>query len=102
MTPGDTNPNDNESSEYVNFITANAMPSSMTLQQVKEASLRDDVICAVIHALEKGDWSDKKTETFRVISHELSVNDGILLKCNRIVLPKELHQQAIEIATKAI
>jgi len=88
----------NDTNSYVNFIVTNALPISVTLENVKEASANDVAIKAVTRALETGDWSDDNTALFREVKHELSVNDGILLKCNQIVLPTTLHRQAVDIA----
>ena len=83
---------------HINAVTSNAVPDSMTLDEVRSASLKDDVVKAVITAVETDNWKNENTNSFKDIKHELSVTDGILLKCNQIVLPKTLQRQAIDIA----
>ena len=70
----------------------------MTFDEVRSASLKDDVVNAVITAVETDNWKNENTNSFKDIKHELSVTNGILLKCNQIVLPKTLQRQAIDIA----
>ena len=87
-----------EGEEYINFVTNNALPNSMTVEEVRESSKRDNIIKSVIQAIKSKNWNSIHTVPFRQIKHELSENDGILLKCNQIILPKELQNKAIEIA----
>ena len=62
----------------------------MTLDQVKTASLNDDVIEAVMDAVERNDWSSPATAPFKKIKHELSI-DGILLRCNKLYYHKHFN-----------
>ena len=70
----------------------------MTLEQVTTESKKDATIKSVINAVSTNNWNDELSKPFKSIKLELSVNNEILLKGNQIILPKSLHQSAINLA----
>ena len=59
--------NRNLAEEYVNFITEKAVPNSMTLDEVKLASINDKTIQKAIELTENGKWHDiKKLMSYRL------------------------------------
>ncbi|XP_052780716.1 uncharacterized protein K02A2.6-like [Mya arenaria] len=121
--PGKDNPSDylsrhplqdvgndrNLAEEYVNFIAERAVPNAMTLDEVKSASISDSTIRKAIELTENGKWYEIKTlsdlkinkeelSALRSVKDELSVHCGtVLLRNDKIVMPKSLRAQAIKL-----
>ena len=60
-------------------------------------SEQDSIIQQVTNSLKTNNW-DKQLKQFYRIRHELSAKDNILLKQHRIVKPKALQPQILQIA----
>ena len=92
--------------EYVKYLTDNAVPKAMTLNEILESTQNDSELQEVIKAIKTNRWdksiSSKVLDTFSRLRYELTivpVNDGeILLHDNKIVIPKDLQMRVIEIA----
>ncbi|XP_052806251.1 uncharacterized protein K02A2.6-like [Mya arenaria] len=119
--PGKDNPSDylsrhplqdvgndrNLAEEY--FIAERAVPNAMTLDEVKSASISDSTIRKAIDLTENGKWYEIKTlsdlkinkeelSALRSVKDELSVHCGtVLLRNDKIVMPKSLRAQAIKL-----
>ena len=49
--------------------------------------------------IELGEWSDKiQFKAFQSLRQELSIYEGIILRGNRIVMPKQLQSKILKIA----
>lgn len=96
---------------YVNFICETSVPRAMTLDEIKSAALMDKTIQRAIEFTRNGQWhkinqiqADEDIDilelsTLRSIRDELTVHtDNILLRGNRIVIPRNLRNRAIRIA----
>lgn len=70
---------------------------TITADEIKEESSKDEEIQSVTKALETGSWP-AELNLWRQIEDELSVKLGFLLRGNRFVLPKGLREKALEIA----
>jgi transposase InsO family protein len=96
------------SEEYVSFVTRESMPKAMTLEQVQNETLKDSTLQTVMDLVYNGQWHRlSKVQTnyktlllFRNVRNQLTVNleDGILLKGGRIVLPFSLQELAVDLA----
>ena len=76
--------------EYVHFVATNATPKAMTLSEIVATTASDAELQAAMLCLRNNQWQ---------VRHELtSTTDGILLRGNRIVIPKELQERAISLA----
>ena len=85
--------------DYIDAILANAIPRALTQEQIASASQADHEIQRVIKALNTGEWpDDQELHAYRRISDELSTTKGILLRGNRIVIPRALRRQTLDIA----
>lgn len=73
-----------------------ARPVAITLQQIREEGDKDDEIVEVKKALRTGKW-DKVASGFSSSRAELCVVDGILLKIHKIVVPKSLRVQILQL-----
>ena len=85
--------------EYVSYIVSNAVPKAMTLDQIIRASLADTALQQVINCIASGDWSTTADlQPYSQVSDELSVQNGLLLRGTRIVMPGELRKTTLELA----
>ncbi|XP_063400348.1 uncharacterized protein K02A2.6-like [Mytilus trossulus] len=91
--------------EYVRYLTDNAVPKAMTLNEIAESTQKDKDLQTVITALKSNRWDKYESntlDTFSRLRYELTivpVNDmEIILHDNRIVIPKELQMRVIDLA----
>lgn len=87
-----------ENDQYINFVTTNAVPHTMSLDLVRNESINDQELQAISNALSKNDWSSPDITPYKQFSHELTQNEGLILKGTQIVLPQSLRKCAINIA----
>ncbi|CAB4036008.1 Hypothetical predicted protein [Paramuricea clavata] len=73
---------------YVNYIINNAVPKSMTLQEIKEATLSDTNLKKVLECLKSGKWEEKDVElkAYQMCAEELTATKAgdLLSKGSRI------------------
>jgi hypothetical protein len=87
--------------EFVRYLTDNAVPKAMTLNEIVSCTQKDSDLQTVITAFKTNKW-DKSYEnsvlnTFSKLRYELTlvpVNDSD----NRIVIPKDLQMRVIDLA----
>ena len=92
---------DNDAEHYVNMIVDHAVPKTLMLEEIAEASSSDIQLQQVRKSISSGQWV--KTEKIKPYFHcrsELSVKGNIILKDKRIVIPENLHQRTLAIAHK--
>lgn len=70
---------------------------AMTLKQIREETPKDPELCQVLQALEEGNWS-QVSETYKNIQHQLCDLDGLVLRGERIVIPKSMRDHIISMA----
>lgn len=70
---------------------------AITIDKIRETSLIDEEIQAVMKAILDEEWT-AEVKHFQAFAQELHVMNEILLRGERMVLPKSLRQQAIRIA----
>ncbi|KAG1699379.1 hypothetical protein GQR58_005524 [Nymphon striatum] len=76
---------------------SNMVPKAMSWVEIKTASERCDEITEVRRALHNSDFGNCMNQ-YRVLKEELSEIDGILLRGDRIVIPKSLRSRVVAIA----
>ena len=93
-------PNDDD--VYVNFVANNAVPKSMTLDEIREATNADRTLQQVIKHVELNDWhtsTNNSIQPYKCVKDELTISlDGIVLRGTRIVMPESLQQRTIQLA----
>jgi len=101
----DTESNDRSQTvadEYINFIIDNTVPKSMTAEEIRAATDADETLQQVIKHVERGDWhkstADDRMKPYLHLKDELNVQDGILLRGTRIVIPETLRDRTIKLA----
>ena len=80
---------------YVDLVVRNIPTSKPKMLEIKQAQQKDEICQKVIQYCQEG-WPDKSLvkgewKQFFHIASELSVEDGLLLRGNRIVIPMALH-----------
>ena len=88
-----------ETREYTNFIVNNSVPYSMTLNEIRTASETDQEIQQISTAIKSNDWTS--LPKYRSFQHEYCEVDGIILRSNRIFIPKSLTQKIIDIVHRS-
>ena len=84
--------------DYVNYVCNQAVPKAMTLQEIKLESEKDVLLQALIKAIETDNWTHPEVQEYRNVKDELSAYQGIVLRGNRIVVPKVLRGRAVDLA----
>ncbi|XP_062557693.1 uncharacterized protein K02A2.6-like [Armigeres subalbatus] len=72
-------------------------PAAISLQQIKDETIRDEVLQAVSKALQSHEWSPGLI-SYQAFSNELGIIDGIIVRDERIILPSSLRRRALVIA----
>ena len=85
---------------YVNFVTNNAVPPAVTLQEVKDATAADKTLqrLARVIATQKRHEAGKDVSQYQQIKQELSVSRGVILRGTRIIVPEKLRGGMIMLA----
>ena len=120
--PGKTNPADvlsrqplvtleknSIAEDYVNFLTNHSVPKSMSRQEIENVCRKGAEIQSLITAIRTGHWTGKPKRAnsnnnidltpYQSIRNELTVSDnGIVLRGNRLVMPRKLRNQTLNIA----
>ncbi|XP_055585385.1 uncharacterized protein K02A2.6-like [Uranotaenia lowii] len=73
--------------------------SAITLKEIQKETEADQVLMAVINALKTDKW-EKELFRYQAFQNELGSIDGIVVRNDRIVLPKKLRSRALQIAHK--
>ncbi|XP_065060965.1 uncharacterized protein K02A2.6-like [Rhopilema esculentum] len=91
---------ENMADEYVRYITINAIPKAMTIEEVQRETERDGTLQAVIKAIKTGDWSNQFLVPYKLAKDSLTINhaNGIILRGNQIVMPKSLWKRSVKLA----
>ena len=89
---------DNIAENYVNYLCNNIIPKAMTLSDVKSETKNDSTLQKLQRAIQTNHWSDPEIQSYINVKDELSVCDDLILRGTRLVLPKSLRHQAIELA----
>jgi hypothetical protein len=96
------------SEQYVAYVTENAIPKAMTLDEIQEATAHDKLIQAAMLALKSRQWhkpppgvSLAELSRLKNVESELTCSDNVLLKSNRIVVPTKLQEKTVDIAHTA-
>ena len=88
-----------ETEEYVNNILLDAVPNSISLQEVTIESLRDPVIQRLVECIRLDRWTGiEGIARYSKIRLELNCKTGIVMRGHRIVLPQTLRSRAIMLA----
>ena len=84
---------------FINSITANSVPRAMTFSEILRASKDDPVLQVVTKCLQENIWSkDSEIKPYFKVKNQLTSKSGIILNGTKIIIPKCLQRQVLEIA----
>lgn len=90
---------DNAAEAYVAYISQNAVPKSLTLDEVRASTLKCPTLQNVMSAIQSGDWwRDPSLIPYIRFRDEFSIHDGVVLRDHRLVIPPALHERVVHIA----
>ena len=92
---------ENKAEDYVAYIAANAVPKSLTLEAIQDATRSDSTLLQVIDAVHTGKWYVPELASFARFATEMAVVNGVVLRGHRIVIPASLQERVIKIAHQA-
>ena len=99
--------------EYVNFLSAAAVPKAMTLEEIKKATSEDITLQHLADIIRQQSWNSIDTrpqdfegadlmelKRFRNVKRDLTVNNqsNVILRNGLIVVPTSLRHKAVSIA----
>ncbi|XP_070546885.1 uncharacterized protein [Ptychodera flava] len=85
---------------HANFITENAVPNAMTLEEVQKATEQDTTLQELSQVVMTQRWFDVKPDVrpYKVVKDELSISNGVLLRGNRLIISHKLQRKAVQLA----
>lgn len=83
--------------DYIHHIIEQACPRAVPMQEIIKSSENDTEIKNVRRGIYNNNWDDTVKE-YKIFESELCFYDKILLRGNRIVIPKELRKTVLEAA----
>jgi len=92
-------PSENEhvAEEYIRYVAENVAPSALSIQEIEEASAEDEEIAMLRKCVQIFDWTAAEP-VYRAVRNELSVLGKLVLRGTRLVIPKKLCKQVLDIA----
>ena len=85
---------------YINFVTNNAVPPAITLQELKGATAADETLQRLARVIATQKWHEagKDVTQYQQIKQELSVSNGVILRGTRIIVPEKLRSRMVRLA----
>ena len=90
----------NETEEYVMFNTQKAIPKALSGREIEDASASDPELEMLRTCIKTGNWDSESClqPSVKALWSEFSIFGQLVLRGTRIVIPKSLREQVIEIA----
>ena len=86
----------NIAEEYINYVTINAVPKALSLEQIASATKADPILQQVQCCLNGAEWPDvPDLKPYKRVKDELCANNGVILRGSRIVMPSTLWQATL-------
>ena len=97
--PSDTDRVSEGTEHFTNNIISDKIPLSVSLGEIKSEKLSDPDLCLIIQrSVNTNIWDKKILPAFYRVRNDLIVKNSVLLKLNRLVIPKLLRQRMLDIA----
>ena len=89
-----------EIEDYVNMVIGSKNMRAVTLDDVKRETQEDEILQKVVCSVKQQEPLGKEVgvQAYASVMSELSVIDGVLLRGERLVVPKKLQEKVVEIA----
>lgn len=92
----ESQPFDMGGEKYIQMLIKMPAPIAVASEEIVTESRKDEQIKEVIESLISGSWSDL-SKPFKPYSAELYQTEGVLLRDDRIIIPKTLRQRVLEL-----
>lgn len=89
-------PFDEFAEHYINNIVECAKPVAITLKEISDCSQNDEEIQIIKKALYNDSW-DNVPLSYKIFQNEFCFAGSILLRCDRIVIPKGLREKILRL-----
>jgi len=99
-TPTDHNRSAKVAEDYINMVTHCAVPKTMSLDEIPDASRTDPTLQQLQRLIHDGRWTDDSDELrpYKQVFTELLTCRQIILRGTQIVIPKSQQQHVIDLA----
>ena len=91
-----------QTEKVVNSIVRRNVPESLSVEEVREATVNDPVPLEVMDIVQNGNgesiYKSEAVRPYKLVRSELSVTNGILLRGSRIVVSKALQYRVVNIS----
>ena len=87
-----------QTEEYVKWVAQESTPVALTTREIERASEHDPELKSVRESLLKGKWHALEFQEFLPVRGELSAIGKLVLRGTRIVIPKQLRCQVLQLA----
>ena len=87
----------NVAEEYIRFVAENAAPQAISIREIERKSEEDPELTEVRRCVLMNKWDDGPN-AYKAVRNELTVLGKLVLRGTRIVMPRELRNQTIELA----
>lgn len=85
--------------KYVNYVMESSLPIALTLEEVQKECEADDSLAKVRKCIQGNRWGKSEIlRPYRQIKNELTVKGSVILKSNKIIIPKSLQRRVLELA----
>jgi len=95
-----TNGKDQSGEQYdlVKLIAVESAPVAISPQRIEVESEKDTELSSVRGYIQTGDWSQCKLPHYLCVKNELCVLGKLVMRGNRIVIPKSLREEVLKLA----
>ena len=87
-----------QTEEYVKWVAQESTPVALTTREIERASEHDAELKSVRECLLNGKWNVLEFKPYLPVRGELSAIGKLVLRGTRIVIPKQLRCQVLELA----
>ena len=95
----DDNQNIKDTEGFVNSVIIATTPNSISLQEILAESVKDKIFCELVARVNDNKWHlSPDLKPFENIKDELSVKNGIILRDNKMLIPRALRTRCMNLA----
>jgi hypothetical protein len=91
-------PTDTVAEDYIYFVAKTAVPKAMSMKEIERESENDPEIRNVRQCILTDKWENCPIASYRAVRSELTCLGNIVIRGTRIVIPKSLRHQVLELA----
>ncbi|XP_055714982.1 uncharacterized protein K02A2.6-like [Phlebotomus papatasi] len=96
--PKEAEPFDEDGEYYIRSVVQIAVPTALSLEEIKKESENDPEFLQLKQALESANWKNQNIKQYAPFRHEISAVDDVFLRGTKIIIPRSLRKRVLEIA----